>query len=208
VSGPESNPEGANSRGSEFTTTHWSVVLEAGQTDSPQATEALEHLCRCYWYPLYVFVRRKGHSQPDAQDLTQQFFARFLERKYVELADQSRGRFRTFLIRSLEHFLINEWSKGRAAKRGGARQVISLDEQETENRYLAERSDQAAPDKLFEKRYAMSLLEQVMGRLREEFTTPEKQQLFEALKISIWGEPAETSYEHIGARLGMAEAAV
>src|SRR6266446_6734675 len=129
--------EGAPGGGA-FSTTHWSVVLEAGQQDSPATAEALERLCRTYWYPLYVFIRRKGHSPPDAQDLTQEFLALFLEKKYVSLADQSRGKFRTFLIRSLEHFLINEWTKTRAAKRGGAHRIISWDEVEAENRYLAE----------------------------------------------------------------------
>jgi RNA polymerase sigma-70 factor (ECF subfamily) len=195
-------------RGTEFTTTHWSVVLEAGHTDTPAGTEALERLCRCYWYPLYVFVRRKGHSPSDAQDLTQQFFARFLERKYVGLADQSRGKFRTFLIKSLEHFLINEWEKGNAAKRGGVQPIVSWDELEAEKRYLAEPADNLAPDKIFEKRWAMSLLEQALVRLQDEYSAPGKEEMFEALKGSVWGEEVTGSYQEIALRVGMAEGAV
>jgi len=190
-----------------FSTTHWSVVLAAGKEDSPAAEAALERLCRTYWYPLYVFVRRKGQSPHDAQDLTQEFFARFLEKRFVSLADQSRGKFRTFLLRSLEHFLINEWTKARAAKRGGVTKTISWDEQEAEQRYLLELVDGTAPDKAYEKRWAMSLLEQVMERLREEFKS-ERTDLFEALKTTVWGEATDASYQQIGAKLGMGEGAV
>ncbi len=191
-----------------FSTTHWSVVLKAGHDSSPDAAQALERLCRTYWYPLYVVVRRRGYSPEDAQDLTQEFFARFLEHKYVALADKSRGKFRTFLLRSLEHFLINEWNKATAVKRGGARQVIAWNEEDAENRYLLERADDAAPDKIFEKRWAMSLLNEVMGRLREEYSEPGRRQLFDSLKVSVWGEPTDTSYQEIGAKLGMAEGAL
>lgn len=176
--------------------------------DSPGATAALERLCQTYWYPLYVFVRRKGHSPEDAQDLTQEFFTRLLEKKYIALADQSRGKFRTFLLRSLEHFLINEWTKARADKRGGRQQIISWEAEEVEKRYLAERVDGEAPDRVFEKQWAMSLLQKVLGQLREEYSAPEKQSLFEALKASVWGEPTESSLQEIGAKLGMAEGAV
>ena|SRR5437867_676718 len=207
---PQSEGAGdsARGRGGYFSTTHWSVVLEAGREDSPKATAALERLCQSYWYPLYVFVRQKGHTPPDAQDLTQEFFARFLERKYISLADQSRGKFRTFLLRSLEHFLINDWTRGRAAKRGGLQQLISWDGEEVENRYLTERAEGMAPDKIFEKRWAMTLLEQVLGRLREEFSEGGKRELFEALKVCVWGGQTEASYREIGAQLGMAEGAV
>jgi RNA polymerase sigma factor (sigma-70 family) len=192
----------------EFTTTHWSVVREAGQPGSPGATGALERLCQCYWYPLYAFVRRKGHSAHDAQDLTQEFFARFLERKYVALADQSRGKFRNFLIKSIEHFLINEWNKGRAAKRASLGQIISWDEQEAEKRYLLEPSGNATPEAIFEKRWAMSLLESALARLGEEFSAPGKRELFAALKFSVWGEQVESSYQEIAAKFGMGEGAV
>src|SRR5262249_52822799 len=150
----ETESEQAPTKAAVFSTTHWSVVVQAGQAESPEAASALERLCRTYWYPLYVFVRRKGYSQEDAQDLTQDLFARFLEKKYVALADKSRGKFRTFMLRSLEHFLINEWVKARAEKRGGRRQIISWEAEEVEKRYLAERVDGDTPDRVFEKRWA------------------------------------------------------
>jgi RNA polymerase sigma factor (sigma-70 family) len=208
VSRAGSQTESGQGRGSEFTTTHWTVVREAGQAGSPGASEALELLCRNYWYPLYAFVRRGGSSQHDAQDLTQAFFARFLEHKYVGLADQSRGKFRTFMIRSLKHFLANEWNKERADKRGGRSSTISFDEADAENRYLLERADHTSPDKLYDKRWAMSLLEAVLKRLRGEFSAAGKSQLFDGLKVSAWGEASDISYAELGQKIGMAEGAV
>src|SRR3989441_12229427 len=123
-----------------FTTTHRSVVLMAGQTASPQAEAALEKLCRTYWYPLYAFVRRQGHSPADAQDLTQEFFARLIAKKYLGDVDRSKGKFRSFLLASLKHFLANEWDKTRAIKRGGSHTFIALDAQSAENRYALEPS--------------------------------------------------------------------
>ncbi len=123
MNNPDSQPPVHFAR--EFATTHWSVVLLAGSAASEQADTALEHLCRAYWYPLYAYVRRQGHDAHDSQDLTQDFFARFLERKHLRLADPGRGRFRTFLLCSLKHFLINEWEKSRAIKRGGAHTIVS-----------------------------------------------------------------------------------
>jgi len=192
----------------EFTTTHWSVVIEAGSAQSPDATQALERLCQAYWYPLYIFVRRQGYSPPDAQDLTQAFFARFLEKKSFALADRNRGRFRTFLLASLQNFLANEWVRERAARRGGFDRVISLDEQRAEQRYVAEPVDHATPDRLFEKGWAATLLEQVLARLRKEYAGPEKNALFEALKTFIWGEKSGMSYAEIGTQLKMSEGAV
>src|SRR6267143_5824884 len=113
----------------EFTTTRWSVVMLAGEEASAETERALEELCRAYWYPLYAYVRRQGRAASDAQDLTQDFFARLLERKYLRLADRSRGRFRTFLLTSLKHFLINEWNKANREKRGGAQRILSLDQE-------------------------------------------------------------------------------
>jgi RNA polymerase sigma-70 factor (ECF subfamily) len=194
--------------GKYFSTTHWSVVLEAGQKDAPGAEKALERLCQTYWYPLYVFIRRKGHPPHDAQDLTQEFFARFLEKNYVSLADQSRGKFRTFLLRSLEHFLINEWTKAQTAKRGGPHKTLSWDEQEAERRFSAEAVDGIPPDKAFEKRWAMSLLDEVMAQLGTEFSGTDKRRLYEALKGSVMGDQSTVSYQEIGASQGMAEGAV
>jgi len=191
-----------------FLTTHWSVVLQAGQGNSLEAHEAFEKLCRSYWYPLYAYVRRKGHGPHDAQDLTQDFFARFLERKYVSLADRSRGKFRSFLLTSLQHFLVNEWSKTQTAKRGGAQKFISWDEQDAEARYLAEPSDDLAPDRIFEKRWATSLLDHVLVRLREEYAAAGKSKPFEALKVFVWGERNVATYQEMAAQLRTSEGAV
>jgi len=188
-----------------FATTHWSVVLQAGDTDSPHASEALARLCRAYWYPLYAHVRRLGHSVADAQDLTQEFFARLLARKYLRLADRNRGRFRTFLLSSLQNFLINEWNRSNREKRGGGCQIISLDAEETETRFRAEPADDRSPDKAFERRWALVLLERVLNQLQEEFAAAERAQLFEELKSKLTDDGSESSYAEIGLRLGMSE---
>jgi RNA polymerase sigma factor (sigma-70 family) len=186
-----------------FLTTHWSVVLQAGQEHSHQTAVALEGLCRAYWYPLYAYVRRQGHGVEDAQDLTQEFFARFLERKYLRLADRNRGRFRSFLLTSLKHFLINEWNKANREKRGGGRQIISLDAEETETRFGLEPADNRSPDKAFERRWAAVLLDRVLDQLQSEFVLAERAPAFEELKCCLTGEENDDSYVEIGQRLGM-----
>jgi len=188
-----------------FSTTHWSVVLAAGRGDSPGAADALERLCEVYWYPLYVFVRRQGHAPHDAQDLTQEFFARLLERKYLRLADRKRGRFRTFLLTSLKHFLINEWNKANRQKRGGGRLLISLDAEETETRFRAEPADNWSPDKAFERQWAMVLLDRVLDQLQREFVAAGRGAVFEELKACLTGADNENTYAEIGRRLGMTE---
>jgi RNA polymerase sigma factor (sigma-70 family) len=189
----------------EFSTTHWSVVLRAGEGSSPEARQALEQLCAAYWYPLYAYVRRNGHRPHDAQDLVQEFFARFLERKYLRHADRNLGRFRTFLLSSLKNFLINEWNKANREKRGGGRQIISLDAEKTETRFLAEPMDERTPDKAFERQWAIVLLGRVMNQLEAEFVTAERGQVFEELKSRLTGEDAESSYVEIGKRLEMTQ---
>src|SRR5688572_1037436 len=158
----------------EFTTTHWSVVLLAGGETSTEADRALDDLCRAYWYPLYAYVRRQGRAAEDAQDLTQEFFARLLERKHLRLADPERGRFRTFLLSSLKNFLINEWEKSRAAKRGGASVTFSLNEQDADGRYVMEPVDGLTPDRIYEKRWAVTLLANVLARLRQKYLAANK----------------------------------
>lgn len=192
-------------RAAVFDTTHWSVVVKAGAETSTEAQAALESLCRTYWYPLYAYVRRQGHSVEDAQDLTQEFFARSLERKYYQLADRSRGRFRTFLLTSLKHFLINDWKKANRGKRGGELQFVSLDAEQTETRFRAEPADHRSPDKAFEKRWAMVLLDRVLDQLQAEFVAAGRGQVFEVLKSSLTGEGNESSYADIGRRLEMSE---
>ena len=152
-----------------FVTTHWSVVLSARRKDSPQSAAALETLCRTYWYPLYAYVRRQGHSPPDAQDLTQEFFARLLQKDYLKAAAQEKGRFRTFLIVALKRFLANEWDRARAQKRGGGQALLSLDTELAEQRYRIEPVEGSTAEKVFERRWALTLLDRTMTRLREEF---------------------------------------
>ena len=192
-------------RSGEFCTTHWSVVLEAGRENSPEAAQALERLCGAYWYPLYAYVRRQGHGPDDAQDLVQEFFARLLERNYLRLADRERGRFRTFLLTSLKHFLINEWNKANRAKRGGGRQIISLDAEKIETRFLAEPADERSPDKAFERRWAKVLLDRVLDELQGEFAAAGRGQVFDELKSFLTGEENEGSYADIGGRARMTE---
>lgn len=196
------------SGGGDFTTTHWSVVLRAGDGDTPQASAALEALCRSYWYPLYAYVRRQGHSPHDAQDLTQEFFARLLERKYIRHADRNQGRFRTFLLTSLKHFLINDWKKGNREKRGGGQKVLSLDEETAESRFAMEPAAAQPPDSLYDRGWAAILLDRALAALRAEFEQSGKLDLFERLKVFVWGEKNALSYAAMAAQLGMTEGAV
>lgn len=190
-----------------FNTTHWSVVHLAGQKDSPDAASALEQLCRTYWYPLYAYARRQGHSPPDGQDLTQQFFAVFLEKKYFGLANPERGRFRSFLLASFKHFLANDYHRNRTAKRGGRFAFISLDDT-SETRFRNEPAGEASPDKLFEQAWVLTLLEKVMKDLHQEYVGAGKGNVFDVLGIFLSGEKSEATYEEIGNRLQMSESAV
>ncbi|HXJ59572.1 MAG TPA: sigma-70 family RNA polymerase sigma factor, partial [Verrucomicrobiae bacterium] len=173
----------AESRGSPvFATTHWSVVLATRGTDASRATVALERLCTVYWYPLYAYLRRRGHGDHDAQDLTQGFFAHLLKRGSIQKADRERGRFRSFLLASLNYFVADERDHAAAAKRGGGRELFSLDAEEAENRYRLEPVDERNPEKIFEQRWAMTLLDQVLARLAQEFTESGKGDLFKQLQ--------------------------
>jgi RNA polymerase sigma-70 factor (ECF subfamily) len=194
--------------GRSFPTTHWSVVLSAGEGSLPNAQTALERLCRAYWYPLYAYVRRQGHSVEEAQDLTQEFFARLLQKDYLRHPDPARGRFRTFLLTALKRFLINDWEKSHAAKRGEGQPSISWDQHDTENRFLAEPADPSTPEKAFEKRWAVTLLEQVLQRLREEFTASGNADRFERLKLLLWGEKGSPAYAGVAVELGLTETAL
>src|SRR2546425_494954 len=147
----EQNTETSPAKAHWFTTTHWSVVLMAGQSASPQAEAALERLCRTYWYPLYAYVRRQGHSPQDAQDLTQEFFARLLEKNYLGSVEREKGKFRSFLLAALNHFLANERDRARAAKRGGGKPLISLDDETAEDLYRLEPASNLSPELAFEK---------------------------------------------------------
>jgi RNA polymerase sigma factor (sigma-70 family) len=192
----------------QFTTTHWSVVLAAGHGSVPGAQEALETLCRTYWYPLYIYVRRQGQSPHDAQDLTQEFFARLLEKKYLRLADPDRGKFRAFLLKSLKHFLVNEWQKARTQKRGGGQCIIPLDAEIAESRYAAEPFQALNLDLVYEKRWALTLIEAVIARSRESYAAAGRLPVFETLKGFIWGDQAALSYAEAAPQLGLTEGAV
>jgi RNA polymerase sigma factor (sigma-70 family) len=191
-----------------FGTTHWSVVLAAGHSSVPGAQEALEKLCRAYWFPLYVFVRRQGNSPEDAQDLTQNFFARLLDKNYLAKADRERGKFRTFLLGSLKNFLINEWKQAGRLKRGGGVEFLSIDPNAAEDRYAAEPANEPNPDAAYEQRWAVTLIEEVLAALREEFNASDKGRIFEELKGFIWGEQSSASYAEIAGQLNLTEGAV
>jgi RNA polymerase sigma factor (sigma-70 family) len=193
---------------SSFSTTHWSVVLAAGRGNAPEAVQALERLCSAYWYPLYAYVRRQGHAPHDAQDMVQDFFAHFLEHNYFRLADRTRGRFRTFLLTSLQHFLVNEWRKTNRARRGGSQRILSLDEAMGESRFAGEPAVEQPPDSLYDRGWAAILLDRALSALRAEFEQSGKQDLFERLKVFVWGEKSAVSYAAMAGELGMTEGAV
>src|SRR5262245_45016292 len=152
-----------------FATTHWSAILAAGERDLPGATEALALLCRQYWYPIYAYIRKRGYNPADAQDLTQDFFARLLEKNLLKAVRQESGRFRWFLLCAAKRFLANEWNSQHAAKRGGRHIILSLDEEMAERRYQVEIADNSTPDKLFDQSWALTLLERVQDQLRREY---------------------------------------
>jgi RNA polymerase sigma-70 factor (ECF subfamily) len=203
---PPSSSEGAPQP--VFVTTHWSVVLSAQDKDSPRSVEALESLCRTYWYPLYAFVRRQGRRPHDAQDLTQEFFARLLEKDYLKSAAREKGRFRTFLLVALKRFLANEWDRQHAQKRGGFAPIVFIDQELAESRFAAEPAHQLQPDVLFDRQWAMTLLERVMTRLQEEYLATGRAKLFEYLRNCLARDESALPHAEIADRLNLTEAAV
>jgi RNA polymerase sigma-70 factor (ECF subfamily) len=192
-----------------FANTQWSLVLSAANPrDTCQALASLEKLCRAYWPPLYAFVRGQGESPPDAEDLTQAFFARLLEKDFLRAVDREKGRFRSFLLAAMKHFLSNERDKARARKRGGGRVFVPLDCEDAETRYRIEPVEHLTPDKIFQRQWALALLERTMARLREEYTAGGKAELFEALKATLTEGRGGSPYAALGAGLGLSEAAV
>lgn len=202
-----SNASSDNSGRHQFSTTHWSLILTAQGSDSIPAGRALANLCETYWYPLYAFVRRNGHSSHDAQDLTQAFFEKLLEKNYLGDVVQEKGRFRSFLLASLKHFLANEWKRSQAAKRGGGTVQISLDDTEAEARYQLEPVEEMNAERLFERRWAMTMLDLVMNRLRKEMETANKLDLFEELKGRLSGGGDAESFAESGKHLNLSEGA-
>jgi RNA polymerase sigma-70 factor (ECF subfamily) len=191
-----------------FASTRWSIVAAAGRKESPEAHAALAVLCQAYWYPLYAYARRRLTSADDAQDLTQEFFARLLEKDYLQAADPRRGKFRSFLLTAFQRFLAKEHARATAQKRGGQRRPQSLEFQDGEDRYRHEPVDPTTPEALYERRWALTLLEQALARLRQEFTRAGKERLFEALKGTLTGDGTNEPYERIGRDLGLSEPAV
>lgn len=193
-----------------FATTHWSVVLAARLPDSSNAAAALETLCRTYWRPLYAYIRREGYGVPDAQDLTQGFFAQLLEKDYLSHLHDQRGKFRSFLLTFLKHFLSDERDKAGAQKRGGGKRVVSLDDTSIEERFLIEpaMARELSPDQAFERRWAETVLEQAANRLGAEYAASGKAALFNALKDFQPGEHGSVSYKDVGTRLEMTESAI
>ena len=205
---PESTTEVPALRRPAFVTTHWSVVVKAGRSDTPRAQAALEKLCRTYWFPLYAYARRRGNSVEDAQDLTQEFFARLLEHHWVVKADRSKGRFRSFLLMALKRFLAKEWAKAKAQKRGGEERLVPLQLDTAETRYSQEPADTRTPEQVFEKQWAVTLLESVLKRMREDYAHGGNGELFEALEPCLVGDREQQPYAVLAAKLGMTEGAV
>jgi RNA polymerase sigma factor (sigma-70 family) len=196
------------SKNRSFATTQWSVVVRAGQGVSPESHQALADLCQTYWYPLYAYVRRRGHQAAEAQDLVQSFFAELLDKKRLRLADRERGRFRSFLLTAFQHFLANQSRAARAQKRGGDRQILQLDFNAAETRYGAEPSHGWTAERIFQRRWAMTLLENAVQELRDNYARTGRPDLFEHLKDFVGGGPNTPPYRELGARLGMSEGAV
>jgi RNA polymerase sigma factor (sigma-70 family) len=190
-----------------FSTTRWSVVLAAGR-DTADGRDSLARLCQSYWRPLYAYVRRRGYSPEDAQDLTQAFFARLMEKHWVAAADQARGRFRSFLLAALNHFLADEWDRARAQKRGDGIAFLSLDLATAEAQYAREPVDAETPERIFERRWALTLLGQVLDRLRSEYERDGRGALFDALHPTLAGERTTQPYRELARTLGLSEAAV
>jgi RNA polymerase sigma-70 factor (ECF subfamily) len=196
-----------NTPGDVFATTHWTVVLAAGKRTSPAANHALEELCKTYWFPLYAYVRRRGHAKADAEDLTQAFFTRLLEKNFLTNLDGEKGKFRAFLLAALKHFLANEWDKSQAQKRGGGAEHLSLDWETADTKFQVAATSEPSPDKAFDREWALALLTRVIERLQAECVAEGKGKLFGQLKTFLMagGDSAPTA---VAKSLAMEEGAV
>jgi RNA polymerase sigma-70 factor (ECF subfamily) len=191
-----------------FATTHWSVVLAAGQSTDARASEALEKLCRAYWYPLYAYVRRRGYDVQSAEDLVQGFFARLLEKNSLAGLEPLGGKFRSYLLVAMNRFLANEHERAAAAKRGGGRTVVSLDDESAEAEYRLERAPDLSPEELYDQRWALAVMEQAMTRLREEFTAGAMKRQFDRLHRFLSQQAGEGEYAAAATELEMTPNAV
>jgi RNA polymerase sigma-70 factor (ECF subfamily) len=190
-----------------FVTTRWTVILQAGRRHTPQSDEALQELCRTYWYPLYAYVRRQGHSREDAEDLTQAFFARLLEKNWLEQLASDKGRFRGFLHAAMKHFLANEWDKAHAQKRDGAVPHLSLDWQSADSTYQLTPAADLSAEKVFDRAWSITLLERVLGRLQAESIAEGKEAQFKQLKSFLALGQSAIAYPELSAQLGLSEGA-
>jgi RNA polymerase sigma factor (sigma-70 family) len=191
-----------------FATTHWTVVLAAGKRHTPQSDHALEELCRTYWFPIYAYVRRRGHNKEDAEDLTQAFFAKLLEKNFLANLDSEKGKFRAFLLASLKHFLANEWDKAHAQKRGGDAAHLSLDWQTADTKFQVAATNEPSPDKVFDREWALALLAKVIERLQTECEADGKIKLFGQLKIFLTAGKGALPHTNAARNLNMDETAV
>jgi len=208
VSLSDSEPLPSSKQCGVFHTTHWTLVVHAGDVFTDQAAAALDQLCRMYWPPLYGYVRRRGHDRESARDLTQGFFAQVIEKRRLTHADRERGRFRTFLLSALENFLRNEHDRAQALKRGGGCPVISLDQQEAEENVLHAAGQELTSEMLFEKRWAARLIEIVMERLRAEFVADGRSELFDCLEPHLWGDATSVPYAQFAEQTDMSLTAI
>lgn len=190
-----------------FPTTQWSQVIAAGDPDAPLARESLAELCAAYWYPLYAYIRRRGHDSEQARDLTQDFFTRALEKGLLAEADPTRGRFRSFLRTVCTHFLANHRDREHAIKRGGGRVAIPLDAAGAEGQYARELADGLTPERIFDRSWALTLLGRVLDRLGREYDEAGKTAVFEALRGRLAGDTEESSYTNVAAQIGLTEGA-
>jgi len=200
--------KGLQNSGAVFSQTHWTMVLAARQWNSPEARDALTKLCQTYWYPLYAFIRRRGHSPHEAQDLTQEFFVHLFEHSTLEQVDRGKGKFRSFLLAVLTNFLNNQWAKQHALKRGGAQALISLDEILAEERYSQEPANETSPEALFDRGWACTVAEQVMAKLKAEYAASDKSDVYAVLEPCLTGETDKGFYQQAAAKLGKNEGAV
>jgi RNA polymerase sigma-70 factor (ECF subfamily) len=199
------DPDTIIRRSGEFPSTHWSLVIQAGSTRSPEAAAALAELCDAYWYPIYAFIRRKGNHHDKALDLTQSYFARLLEKPVIAAADRSKGRFRSFLRTDCQHFLISEY---RGQKNKPSARAISIDGDEAQRRYRIEPADLMTPDRIFDRAWAMTLLDRALERLAAEFATKGRSEVFDHLKVALTQGKGAVAAAALAARLGITENAV
>lgn len=190
-----------------FQTTRWSLVLAAGRPQAGEAREALAALCQTYWYPLYAYLRRWGHDHQAAEDLVQGFFLHLLEKDVVGRADPDRGRFRTFLLTAMKNYAANEFERGNAQKRGGGQTPLRLDDQEAEARYALEPKDLADPERLYERRWALTLVSRAKAHLRRDFVQAGKVEMFDALQEFLTEERTDAPYREVAETLGTSEGA-